>query len=327
MPFGSAFKSAWNGATSQARQKAAEIATGAKRVGAQVREQAQMTADKAVAAAKWAADTTAKAAGGAARQLQKAGAAVADKAKAARDAAAVKAAAVRQQARQRAASLARKAKQAFAAAQQKFKDATAKRPAVACSVPPAVNKPYPHTNVMKGGASTAAYDAETPYGALSFFKTETAADGWRVGVETAAVRTRVTTYEGDLCNPAKRSDLETAVGSGEARLGVLPGRSGSRYGLGASGGIGVSALSVSGVSEHNFDLPFRDWSVSVRAKGGMEAAAVGAGAGGYGYFDADEKRAHLKGFLNVEALKGFNLGFDISIGKKYGTTERSRIDE
>lgn len=323
MSFGSAFKSAWNGATSQARQKAADIATGVKQVGARAQEQARATAEKAAAAAKWAAATTARAAADAAVQAKKAAAQVADRAAAVKSAAVEKGKAVKAQAARQAASVANRAKQAFAQARTSFTNAVAKRPAVACAVPPPVVRPYPH-----GGAnSQAAYDVQTPGAGLSLFKTEGTAGTGNLAVETSAVKARLTTYEGDPCNPARRSDIEAALGAGEAKARVLLGYADRRVGFGAGGSLSVSAASVAAEQERNFDLPFRDWSVSVRLKGGAEALGVGAGAGAHGYVDLDEKRAHLKGFLAIEALKGFNLGLDISIGKKYGTPQRSNIYE
>lgn len=323
MGFGSAFKSAWNGATSQARQKAAEIATGARQVGVKAQEQARATAEKAAAAAKWAAAATSKAAAGAAQQAKKAAAQVADSAAALKKAAAAKGAAVKAQAAKQAASAANAAKKAFEQAKTKFQNAVAKRPAAACQVPPPVNKTRPYID----GNTAALYDVQTPGHGLSVAKIESASEPGNVAVSGSVFSTRHTTYEGDLCNPARRSDLEMAIGSGEAKLRVLLGYANRRVGLGAGGSLSASAVGVSAAEERNFDLPFRDWSVSVRLKGGAEAASVGAGAGAHGYVDLDEKRAHLKGFLSVEALKGFNLGLDISIGKKYGTTQRTNIYE
>jgi hypothetical protein len=323
MGFGSAFKSAWNSATSQARQKAAEIATGAKQVGARVQEQSRAAADRAATAANWAAQQASKAAGAAAQQAQKAAAQVGAQAAALKNAAVAKGQAVKAQAAKHAASLANKAKQAFAQAKTDFKNAVAKRPAAACPVPPPVIRPYPHGD----GSSVAAYDVQTQNAGLSLFKSEGKAGQGNLSLETSAVKGRLTTYEGDLCNPTRRSDLEAAFGAGEAKLRVLVGYAQRRIGFGAGGSLSVSAASVSGEQERNFDLPFRDWSVSVRLKGGAEALGVGAGAGAHGYVDLDEKRAHLKGFLAIDALKGFNLGLDISIGKKYATPQRSNIYE
>lgn len=145
--------------------------------------------------------------------------------------------------------------------------------------------------------------------------------------EAKAVKTSVegSVYKGPPGDNGKNPYLELG-GSGEvltasANGDALLGYDGKRIGIGASGG--ASAALVSGEVKGRSSIPLgwlglKDWTIDIQAKGGGSAGSAEIGGGAMAYYDTEQKRFFLEGALKVAALLGFELGIDISIGKKFG---------
>ncbi len=145
--------------------------------------------------------------------------------------------------------------------------------------------------------------------------------------EAKAVHTSVegSVYKGPPGDNGKNPYLEVG-GSGEvfsasASGDVLSGYDGKRIGFGAKGE--ASAKAVSGEVKGRSSIPLgwlglKDWTIDIQAKGGGSAGSAEIGGGAMAYYDTEKKRFFLEGAIKIAALLGFELGIDISIGKKFG---------
>lgn len=108
-------------------------------------------------------------------------------------------------------------------------------------------------------------------------------------------------------------DLFHAEGKGD----ILLGDDGRRIGIGGMGKLGAEVLGGNVYSRQNISIPFTDWTIGTRTKVSGSAVTVGAGAGGWGFWDRQEGRLHL-GFMGAfKALLGLEVDFDLSIGRRY----------
>ena len=124
-------------------------------------------------------------------------------------------------------------------------------------------------------------------------------------------------------NPYLEAGASGELFSASASGDVLSGYDGKRIGVGAMGSAGAKMAGgdVKGRTSiplgfGRFGLP--DWTIDIKAKGGGSVGSVEAGGGAMAYYDKDEKRLYLLGALKAALGAGFELGIDISIGKKFG---------
>jgi len=126
----------------------------------------------------------------------------------------------------------------------------------------------------------------------------------------------------DENNPWAEAGGEYALMQAEAKGEVLLGSDGNRAGLALGGKATAVATSGDIKGEINIPIPFTDWTISLRGKGGGSLASVGAGAGGYAYQDLKSKRVHLGVWGEAAALVGINADVDLSVGPKFNSRKR-----
>jgi hypothetical protein len=338
MGWGDKFKETWNSATDAARQKAAQLATGARQVGARVLETAQATADKAAAKAtealRWAKETTARVTQDLSHKASQVAQSAQRMASEAARAAQQKAGQVANAAQQKAALAAKQAKQAFASAKKKFNDVRAKQPVATCPLASSQSKVF-YRDPPAHSLSPAQFREEvgvfkhvTPNSETSALFVRGEADagpmGARFGAEGAVLDHTQTSYIGsNACNPFLRKDVQLRIGGAEAKGDFLFGYDQNRYGVALGGSLSAEALKKTVIREVNIPIPFTGWSISTRGGLGGAVGSVGPSGGGHAYVDKEEGRGHLGGFGGVGGgLFGLDGALDLSIGKKYTTPQR-----
>lgn len=129
-------------------------------------------------------------------------------------------------------------------------------------------------------------------------------------------------YGPDLDNPYGEGGVDYALLQAEAKGDALIGSDGRRAGLALGGKLGAAAAEGNIKGEVNFPIPFRDWTVSIRGKGGASAGSLGVGAGAHAYQDLETGRYHAGAEGEAAALLGLFGGLDISVGPPYTNRER-----
>ena len=195
-----------------------------------------------------------------------------------------------------------------------------------------ITKPTP-----KGEFSEALADTETDVGKDGFEARALYVKGkGQAGAETGVaargeaeaglvqVKGAVPILGSDKNNPLLEVGGEANVVQAKAKGDLLIGDDGRRVGLSVGGGVGFTSASVDGKVELNIRIPFTDYSFSIRGGGGVSApGSLGVAAGGHGYYDKNEKRAHLGAFAGGKlGIGGVDVGLDISFGRKYQSRER-----
>ena len=126
----------------------------------------------------------------------------------------------------------------------------------------------------------------------------------------------------DENNPLAEGGGEYSLMTAEAKANGLIGSDGRRAGLAFGAKAGAAAAEGDLKGEINIPIPFTDWSIGVRGKGGGSAASVGLGANAHALKDLETGRYHLG--ASGEAAVGLGLLFDLdlSVGPKYSDRQR-----
>lgn len=128
----------------------------------------------------------------------------------------------------------------------------------------------------------------------------------------------------DANNPYAEAGGEYELFSSELKGDALLGSDGKRVGVALGGAASASAAKGDLMGEINIPIPFTNWTLSLKGKGGVSAGALGAGARGYGYKNLETGRFHLGAGGEAAALLGAKADFDLSLGPSY--TSRDRPD-
>lgn len=145
---------------------------------------------------------------------------------------------------------------------------------------------------------------------------------------TASAKAAVKSQEGSLFtgkdpnNPWAEAGGEYNLLQAEAKGDILLGSDGKRAGVALGGKAGAAAASGDVKGEINIPIPFTNWTVSARGKGGGSVGSVGAGAGAAAYKDLESGRYHAGVWGEAAALVGLSGDLDLSVGPRYSTRER-----
>ncbi len=112
----------------------------------------------------------------------------------------------------------------------------------------------------------------------------------------------------------KNSDtFKTGGGTGGLNVDMLAGSDGTRTGY--YQGATAQLTGAEGQVDRKRSYNFWGYDVEVNDTTGASAGSVGAAYGGGAYHDSRDDRVHIVGLLDVDALIGAKLGFDISFKK------------
>lgn len=105
-----------------------------------------------------------------------------------------------------------------------------------------------------------------------------------------------------------------------AGIDVLEGTDGRRTGvaLGVAAQASVAEAQADGVVA--VPIPYTDYSINLGGTLGASAGSVGGAAALGAYHDNVDDRVHFMGLLDIEAILGAKIGFDISFGKRKGSS-------
>lgn len=154
---------------------------------------------------------------------------------------------------------------------------------------------------VKGGyGGGEAGTSGTDYGGKAKVKGE-------AGVEKVGTRTKADPKTGD--HAGVEGDVLHAEGFGEGFIGD----DGERIGIGGGGKLGAEVVGGKAYKTETYEL--FGYSVKVQEESSYAALALGAEGGGHAYYNKKTERFHLGGFLGIEAMLGFAVKGDVSIGK------------
>jgi uncharacterized Zn-binding protein involved in type VI secretion len=166
------------------------------------------------------------------------------------------------------------------------------------------------TNSMDVLYANAKYSAPiTPNGQSISGSAEAGMIKWGVGASTGLSGS-------DGRNPFASVGAEANVMHANAAGDLLVGDDGNRVGLIARGEAGAEALKGDVSSVVTVPLGFGK-NIQFKHKTGIAGGAVGAGAGGWFYFDKKEKRLHCGAMGKLKLLFGAEEEVDVSLGQEY----------
>ena len=150
--------------------------------------------------------------------------------------------------------------------------------------------------------------------------------GARASGEAGYIKLGGDTYVGPKedggANPYVGVGVEADVLHAEAKADGFIGDDGKRVGIGAQAKAGAEA--VAGKAKAVTTIPIGwlpgvpdDFNIQIKGEGQGSLGSVGAGAGGWGFWDKQEERFHIGAFGELKALAGIELNVDISVGKAY----------
>ncbi|HYH23452.1 MAG TPA: LysM domain-containing protein [Azospirillum sp.] len=146
---------------------------------------------------------------------------------------------------------------------------------------------------------------------------------------TASAKAVMVAQEGTLFagtdqnNPWAEGGGEYSLMQAEAKVDGLIGSDGRRAGVALGAKAGAAAASGDLKGEINIPIPFTDYTLSLRGKGGASAGSVGAGAAAYAFKDLESGRYHMGAGGEAAAFLGLKADVDLSIGPRYTGRERS----
>jgi type VI secretion system secreted protein VgrG len=146
---------------------------------------------------------------------------------------------------------------------------------------------------------------------------------------TASAKAALMTQEGSLFvgtsqnNPWAEAGGEYSLLQAEAKADALLGSDGRRAGFALGGKAGSAVASGDLKGEINIPIPFTDWTLSLRGKGGGSVGAVGAGAGAHAIKDLETGRYHMGAWGEAAVLAGLKGDVDLSVGPSYSSRERN----
>ena len=126
----------------------------------------------------------------------------------------------------------------------------------------------------------------------------------------------------DMNNPLAELGGEYELLAAEAKVGGLLGSDGKRAGLAFEAGAEAAAAKGDIQGEVNIPIPFTDWTMSLRGKGGGKAGAVGAGARAHAYKNLESGRYHIGAGGDAAAIFGLGADVDLSVGPRYAGRDR-----
>ena len=126
----------------------------------------------------------------------------------------------------------------------------------------------------------------------------------------------------DKNNPWAEAGGEYNLLQAEAKADALIGSDGRRAGLVLGGKAGAASATGDLKGEVNIPIPFTDWTLSLRGKGGGAVGAVGAGAGAHAFKDLETGRYHAGAWGEAAAFVGIKGDLDLSVGPRYNSRER-----
>jgi hypothetical protein len=108
----------------------------------------------------------------------------------------------------------------------------------------------------------------------------------------------------------------------EASSELLIGSDGNRAGLifGAKAVADAASGNIKG--EVNVPIPFTDWTINLRGKGGGGIGSVGAGGGAHAYKDLKSERYHLGVWGAAAAFVKIDADVQLSVGPKFNSRKR-----
>ncbi|MFN3145166.1 MAG: LysM peptidoglycan-binding domain-containing protein [Paracoccaceae bacterium] len=141
--------------------------------------------------------------------------------------------------------------------------------------------------------------------------------GGRGKAEAYMIKHGGSVFYGSPENPLGEVGSEYQFMSAEAKGDFLLGSDGKRAGVALGGYAGAHVAKADLQGEVNIPIPWTDWTVSARAKGGIGAGAdIGANAHAYKNLETERYHAGLGGAFGP----GFDL--DLSVGPKYEDRKR-----
>jgi hypothetical protein len=147
--------------------------------------------------------------------------------------------------------------------------------------------------------------------------------GARGKAEARMVKQGASVFAGsDMNNPLAEVGGEYELMSAEAKGNILLGSDGKRAGVGGGFGLGAAAAKADAVGEFNIPIPFTDWTISGRGKGGVSAGALAVGGKAHALKNLETGRYHAGVGGKVAALLGLELDVDLSIGPGYSDRKR-----
>ncbi|MDP1903632.1 MAG: hypothetical protein Q8M09_05205 [Pseudomonadota bacterium] len=126
----------------------------------------------------------------------------------------------------------------------------------------------------------------------------------------------------DANNPWLEAGGEYSLLQAEAKGDFLLGSDGRRAGLALGGKAVAATASADAKGEINIPIPFTNWTISARGKGGGTIGSAGAGGGAHAYKDLQSGRYHGGVWGEAAAFVGLNADLDLSIGPRYDNRER-----
>jgi len=147
--------------------------------------------------------------------------------------------------------------------------------------------------------------------------------GGKAEAKAVEVEQGATVFVGtDENNPWAEAGGQYSLMQAEAKGDALIGSDGKRAGVALGGKAGAAAASGDLAGEVNIPIPFTDWTIGVKAKGGGSAGSVGAGAQAHAFKDLETERYHAGIGGELAAFVGLKADLDLSVGPKYTDRER-----
>jgi len=139
---------------------------------------------------------------------------------------------------------------------------------------------------------------------------------WHSGEGTLFVGT-------DQNNPWAEGGGAYSLLQAEAKVDALVGSDGRRAGLAVGGQAMATTAAGDLKGEISIPIPFTDWTISLRGKGGGSVGSVGAAGEAHAYKDLQTSRYHAGMGGEAAALVGIKADFDLSVGPRYANRERT----